>query len=159
MQANPFLDDYRQAAFLVRHSHLLITSYQHWTREPLIEDGIDEVNALMHAPFAIASHQAGDDPMFNYANHQALALFKMLPEDMLGLPSRYSAEPILREARAEFLYQVSTHGFVENYSGIRIAKDSTRFLIEQATVWNVVDVALPKQVLGQAVIIKAWHAL
>ena len=159
MQANPFLDDYRQAAFLVRHSHLLITSYQHWTREPLIEDGIDEVNALMHAPFAIASHQAGDDPMFNYANHQALALFKMLPEDMLGLPSRYSAEPMLREARAEFLYQVSVHGFIENYSGVRIAKDGSRFLIEQATVWNVVDVALPKQVLGQAVIIKAWHAL
>jgi len=159
MQANPFLDDYRQAAFLAHHSHLLITSYQHWTTEPLIEDGIDEVNALMHSPFAIASHQAGDDPMFNYANHQALALFKMLPEDMLGLPSRYSAEPMLREARAEFLCQVSTHGFIENYSGVRIAKDGTRFLIEQATVWNVVDVALPKQVLGQAVIIKAWHTL
>ena len=159
MQANPFLDDYRQAAFLTRHSHLLMTSYQHWTKEPLIEDGIDEVNALMHAPFAIASHQAGDDPMFNYANHQALALFKMLPEDMLGLPSRYSGEPMLREARAEFLYQVSTHGFIENYSGVRMAKDGTRFLIEKATVWNVVDVALPKQVLGQAVIIKAWHAL
>jgi nucleoside-diphosphate-sugar epimerase len=49
--------------------------------------------------------------------------------------------------------------FIENYSGVRIAKDGSRFLIEQATVWNVVDVALPKQVLGQAVIIKAWHAL
>ena len=159
MQANPLLDDYRQAPFLAHHSHLLITSYQHWTRKPLIEDVSDEVKALMHAPFAIASHQTGDDPMFNYANHQALALFKMLPEDMLGLPSRYSAEPMLREARAEFLYQVSTHGFIENYSGVRIAKDGSRFLIEQATVWNVVDVALPKQVLGQAVIIKAWHAL
>jgi PAS domain-containing protein len=159
MQANPFLDHYRQAAFLGRHSHLLITSYQHWTRGPLIEDGIDEVNALMQAPFAIASHQAGDDPMFNYANHQALALFKMAPEEMLGLPSRYSAEAMLREARADFLYQVSLHGFIENYSGVRIAKDGSRFLIEQATVWNVVDVSLPKQVLGQAVIIKAWHAL
>jgi hypothetical protein len=159
MQSHPFLDDYRQAAFLARHSHLLMNSYQHWTGDSLIENTKDVVQALMTAPFAIASHQAGDDPIFNYANHQALALFKMAPEEILGLPSRFSAEPMLREARAAFLHQVATHGFIENYAGVRIAKDGSRFLIEQATVWNVVDVKSPKQVLGQAVIIKAWHAL
>jgi PAS domain-containing protein len=159
MQASPFLDDYLHAAFLARHSHLLMSSYQYWKGEPLIQDGGDASKALMDSAFAIASHQAGDDPMFNYANHQALALFKMTPEEMLGLPSRYSAEPMLREARAAFLHQVATHGFIENYAGIRIAKDGSRFLIEQATVWNVVEVSSPKQVLGQAVIIKAWHAL
>jgi PAS domain-containing protein len=164
MQLNPFLEAYRQAAFLQHHSHFLMTSYQHWTGESLLSDDKladieDAVEALMNAPFAIASHQASVDPIFNYVNHQALALFKMTPEEMLGLPSRYSAEPMLREARAEFLHQVATHGFIENYAGIRIAKDGSRFLIEQATVWNVVDVSSPKQVLGQAVIIKAWHAL
>jgi PAS domain-containing protein len=159
MKANPFLDDYRQAAFLARHSHLLMNSYQHWTGDSLIEDTQDVIQGLMNTPFAIASHQAGDDPMFNYANHQALALFKMAPEEILGLPSRFSAEAMLREARAEFLHQVATHGFIENYAGVRIAKDGSRFLIEQATVWNVVDLSSPKQVLGQAVIIKAWHEL
>lgn len=159
MQSHPFLDDYHQAAFLARHSHLLMNSYQHWTGDSLIEDTQDVIQGLMNTPFAIASHQAGDDPIFNYANHQAFALFKMTPEEMLGLPSRYSAEPMLREARAEFLHQVATHGFIENYAGVRIAKDGSRFLIEQATVWNVVDVNSPTQVLGQAVIIKAWHAL
>ncbi len=164
MQANSFLENYRQAAFLASHSRLLMASYQHWTGESLIADNKltdtgDVLKALMDGPFAIASHQSGDDPMFNYANHQALALFKMLPEEMLGLPSRYSAEAMLRQARAEFLHEVATHGFIENYSGVRIAKDGSRFLIEQATVWNVVDVSSPKQVLGQAVIIKAWNAL
>jgi len=169
MQTNPFLEHYRQAAFLARHSHLLMSSYQHWTGEPLIPDRklgssnlVDNghaIEALMHAPFAIASHQAGDDPMFNYVNHQALALFKMTPEEMLGLPSRYSAEPMLREARDALLHQVASHGFIENYAGVRIAQDGSRFLIEQATVWNVVDIALPQQVLGQAVMIKSWHAL
>jgi PAS domain-containing protein len=159
MQANPFLDDYRQLIFLARHSQLLMTSYQHWTGDSLIEDTKDVIQGLMNSPFAIASHQAGDDPKFNYANHQALALFNMMPEEMLGLPSRYSAEPMLREARAEFLDQVAMHGFIENYTGIRIAKDGSRFLIEQATVWNVVDVEFPLNVLGQAVIIKAWHQL
>lgn len=159
MPSNPFLEAYHQAPFLVRHSHLLMTSYQHWTGKALVVANDDATQALMGAPFAIASHQAGDDPMFNYANHQALALFRMAPEEMLGLPSRYSAEPMLREARAAFLHQVATDGFIENYSGVRIAKDGSRFLIEQATVWNVVDIASPKQVLGQAVIIKASHAL
>ncbi|NBO10742.1 MAG: MEKHLA domain-containing protein, partial [Methylophilaceae bacterium] len=41
----------------------------------------------------------------------------------------------------------------------RIAKDGSRFLIEQATVWNVVDIALPSDVLGQAVVIKKWTLL
>ncbi len=159
MQANPFLDDYRQLIFLARHSQLLMTSYQHWTGDSLIEDTKDVIQGLMNSPFAIASHQAGDDPIFNYANHQALALFNMMPEEMLGLPSRYSAEPMLREARAAFLHQVAMHGFIENYIGIRIAQDGSRFLIEQATVWNVVNVEFPLNVLGQAVIIKAWHEL
>ena len=164
MQVHPFLDDYRQAAFLARHSYLLMTSYHHWTGEQLIAhdklaDSKDAVQSLLDASFAIASHQAGDDPMFNYANHQALSLFKMTPEEMLGLPSRYSAEPMLREARAAFLHQVAMHGFIENYAGVRIAKDGGRFLIEQATVWNVVDVEFPLNVLGQGVIIKAWHEL
>ena len=84
----------------------------------------------------------------------------MTLEEIMGLPSRYSAEPMLREARAAFLHQVASHGFIENYSGVRIAKDGSRFLIEQATVWNVVDLKqAPSQTLGQAVVIKAWHAL
>ena len=161
MQLNPFLEAYRQAAFLKHHSHLLMTSYQHWTGEALVVANDDVTHALMHAPFAVASHAlmhapfavashaVADDPMFNYANHQALALFKMASEEMLGLPSRYSAEAMLREARANFLYQVSTHGFIENYSGVRIAKDGSRFLIEQATVWNVVDVSLPNKCLDK----------
>jgi hypothetical protein len=65
---------------------------------------------------------------------------------------------MLREARAEFLHQVSTHGYIDNYSGVRIAKDGSRFLIEQATVWNVIDVQSHEN-HGQAVIIKAWKAL
>ncbi len=160
MQNNPFLENFRQVAFLAHHTQLLMSSYHYWTGEPLIAEMKDTVQGLMNASSAIASHQAGDDPIFNYANHQALALFKMTPEEMMGLPSRYSAEPMLREARAAFLHQVASHGFIENYSGVRIAKDGSRFLIEQATVWNVVDLKqAPSQTLGQAVVIKAWHAL
>ena len=156
MQNTSFIQTYRQPAFLVRHSQLLVQSYQHWTGLPLLEcDAANCAQALMDLPFAVASHDLGDDPCFNYANHEALRLFKMAAEDMIGMPSRYSAEPMLREARADFLAEVAAKGFVANYQGIRIAKDGTRFLIEQATVWNVVDAQGDvSKVLGQAVKIK-----
>ena len=155
------------AEFLLRHTQLLMQSYQHWTGKALITNTVstasdDVVQSLLTAPFAVASHDTQADPVFNYANHQALALFKMNANEMLGLPSRYSAEPMLREARAEFLEQVANNGFVDNYSGIRIAKDGSRFLIEEATVWNLIDVHQAQQkqtVLGQAVLIKKWHRL
>ncbi|HSI24447.1 MAG TPA: MEKHLA domain-containing protein [Methylotenera sp.] len=155
------------AEFLLQHTQLLIQSYQHWTGKALITNTTstasnDVVQSLLTAPFAVASHDTQADPVFNYANHQALTLFKMNADEMLGLPSRYSAEPTLQEGRAEFLEKVAKNGFVDDYSGIRIAKDGSRFLIEQVTVWNLIDVhqAQHKQaVLGQAVLIKKWHRL
>ncbi len=159
MQENPFLAAYHQADFLQQQTQLLLQSYQHWTRVPLIPPSDSSLQDLMHFPDAVASHIASDDPQFNYANHAALALFKMRDDEFLGLPSRYSAEPLVREQRAAFLAEVTANGFVENYSGVRIAQDGSRFLIEQATVWNVVDVTKPENVLGQAVLIKKWKPI
>jgi PAS domain-containing protein len=156
MKSNPFLDAYHQADFLQRQTQLLLDSYRYWTGESLISEPAHD---LMDFSDAVASHNAGDYPQFNYANHAALALFKMRDNEFLGLPSRYSAEPMLREQRAAFLAEVTAHGFVQNYSGVRIAKDGSRFLIEQATVWNVVDIAQPEYVLGQAVVIKKWKPI
>jgi PAS domain S-box-containing protein len=159
MQNEDFIKACQHPDFLLKQSQLLVTSYHHWSGLNLIDDSdADHVKALQNAPYAVASHNADVDPLFNYANQQALQLFGMQAEDMLGLPSRYSAEAMLREARAEFLHQVSTHGYIDDYSGVRIAKDGSRFLIEQATVWNVIDIKT-KEYFGQAVIIKAWNAL
>ena len=158
MQNEDFIKACQQPEFLLKQSQLLVASYHHWTGMDLVEASNDVVEILRNAPHAVASHNCDDDPLFNYANDQALSLFKMAPLEMLSLPSRYSAEPMLREARADFLDQVATHGFVDNYSGVRIAKDGSRFLIEQAMVWNVIDVQ-SHEYYGQAVIIKAWKAL
>lgn len=150
------------AEFLLQHTQLLMQSYQHWTGKALIVASDDVVQSLLTASFAVASHDTQADPVFNYANHQALALFKMNANEMLGLPSRYSAEPTLQEGRAAFLEKVAKNGFVDDYSGIRIAKDGSRFLIEQVTVWNLIDVHQAQQVqavLGQAVLIRKWHRL
>ena len=37
------------------------------------------------------------------------------------------------------LARVTQHGYVDDYAGVRIAKDGTRFMIRNATVWNLMD--------------------
>jgi hypothetical protein len=52
---------------------------------------------------------------------------------------------------------VSRHGFIENYSGIRISKRGRRFRIDKATVFNLLDPA--GHYLGQAATFAAWAPL
>ena len=146
--------------FLARQTRILCASYQHWTGLQLIEavpDSPETVQLLFTAPFAVASHDTQPDPIFNYANRQALQLFGMTWEEITHLPSRHSAEAGLQEGRVKLLKRVERNGFVDGYSGVRIAKDGKRFMIRNATVWNLLD---EKGVYcGQAVRIGEWRAL
>ena len=142
---------------LALHTRLLCKSYQHWTGLKLIEAdpaSAEAVDELMNAPFAVASHNTQDDPVFNYANNAALKLFGMEREEMMGLPSRFSAEPVAREERAGLLERVTAHGYVDDYSGVRIAKSGLRFIIRNAVVWNVIDEKGDYK--GQAALIRDW---
>jgi len=128
--------------FLERHTRLLCTSYRHWTGRPLIksaEPETDAAQALWSAPFAVVAHDTADDPVFNYANACALHWFAMDWADFTRLPSRLSAEPLAREERARLLSRVAEHGYVDDYAGVRIAADGTRFMIRNAVVWNLID--------------------
>ena len=147
-------------AFLARQTRILCASYQHWTGLRLIDAEADSQQAmqlLFSAPFAVASHDTQPDPVFNYANRQALKLFGMAWEEITRLPSRYSAEPLARKERARLLQRVERYGYVDDYSGVRIAKDGRRFMIQNATVWNLIDEKGVR--CGQAVIIKEWTTL
>jgi PAS domain S-box-containing protein len=142
---------------LARHTRLLCESYRHWTGLKLIEAdpaSPEAVDELMNAPFAVASHNTQDDPVFNYANNAALKLFGMEREEMMGLPSRFSAEPVAQEERAGLLERVNTQGYVDDYNGIRIAKGGLRFIIRNAVVWNVIDERGDYK--GQAALIRDW---
>jgi hypothetical protein len=52
---------------------------------------------------------------------------------------------------------VREHGFVDDYSGIRISKNGRRFRIRQATVWNLVDAS--GAFAGQAATFGRWEFL
>ena len=130
--------------YLLPHAGLLLRSYRVWTGRDLVAAGLpprDAAHALYLAPFVVLSHDDVPDPQFTYANLAAQVRFEMAWPEIVGLPSRLSAEPIAREARAQLLEQVASHGFIDSYCGVRIAKSGRRFLIRNATVWNLTDSA------------------
>lgn len=127
---------------LTLHATLIAESFQKLLGYPLLVDAPKNVclaEQLFHAPFALLSHNNAADPLFNYANAQALTLFEFDWEELMALPSRLSAEPINQAARAALLAQVNAQGFIRNYQGIRISKTGKRFEISEAVVWNLVD--------------------
>jgi hypothetical protein len=147
-------------SFLQRHSQIFCASYYHWTGLPLVAKDLSpqiQAEALMDAPFGLVSHDAQDDPVFNYGNTLALQLFGYTWDEFTQLSSRYSAEPMNRIARAALLARVTQHGFVDDYSGVRIAKDGTRFLIKNAIVWNLLDEMGAHY--GQAALIRNWSSV
>lgn len=122
---------------------LIVESYQRLTGKPLIpivpSDAVELRAALWTAPYAIVAHGTEDDPIFFYGNRAALQWFEMTAEEFAQLPSRLSAEPLAQEARVKLLERVAQQGYVDGYSGMRIAKSSRRFMITDATVWNLLD--------------------
>lgn len=137
---------------------LLVTSYRRLTgRELPLAPAEDLAAALWLAPAAIVAHGTQADPVFCYGNRLALELFEMDFAQFTRLPSRLSAEPLLRAERARLLERVSRGGFIDDYSGIRIAASGRRFRIERATVWNLVDAAGRHH--GQAAVFAHWTSL
>ncbi len=118
---------------------LISESYRRLTGKVLI-DPCDPL-ALWNAKRAIVAHGTEDDPVFFYGNKLALKFFEMSFEEFAHLPSRFSAEPVAQPVRAALLEKVAKQGFIDGYSGVRIAKSGARFTIADGTVWNLVDAA------------------
>jgi hypothetical protein len=75
-------------------------------------------------------------------------------EEFTQTPSRFTAEEPQREERARLLQAVNAIGFIDDYSGVRISKTGRRFLIESATVWNVLSGVGER--IGQAATFTDW---
>jgi hypothetical protein len=146
--------------FLSEHVSLLVESYRHWTGRALIghaADPVDRARLLYHEPRVVASHGTEADPIFNYGNCMALALWETTWQVFTAMPSRLSAEPMAQEERRAFLARVNARGFIDDYSGIRVSTQGRRLRIKRATVWNVVDARGDYR--GQAVVFREWEYL
>ena len=145
---------------MVEHVQLLLDSFARLVGRELIPregSATEQAERLDRAPFVVVSHGTEADPILNYGNAAALALWGMTPEEFRGTPSRLTAEPAHRDERARLLERTRRDGYVDDYSGIRISKTGQRFRIERAIVWNLTDAAGTPR--GQAATLDRWTPL
>ena len=145
---------------IIAHTQLLARSLRHWTGRDLLPGLFNPLGLaknVFYAPFVLVSHGTETDPVLNYGNAAALALWEMAWDELTRTPSRLTAEAPNREERARLLAAVTANGFIDDYSGIRISKNGRRFRIAQATVWNLLDER--GKFSGQAAMFSQWELL
>lgn len=144
--------------YLPGHIARLLASLRHWTGRDLVTPTLspeDQARKIFHAPFVILSHDTAADPILNYANATGLRLFGLSWEELVVTPSRLTAEAPEQAERARLLAEVSLRGFIDDYCGIRVAKNGQRFVIENATVLNLLDEE--GVFYGQAAFFERWR--
>ena len=145
---------------VIAHSAVLARSYRKFTGRDLLPGLFNPLGLsknLFAAPFVLVSHGTQADPILNYGNATALALWEMSWDELTRTPSRLTAEAPLREERARLLAAVNERGFIDDYSGVRISKSGRRFRISRATVWNLVTER--GEPYGQAAMFDRWESV
>ncbi|MBZ9781851.1 MEKHLA domain-containing protein [Pseudomonas sp. REP124] len=122
----------------------LDAAYRQWTGTGLPTPAFaseDERLEWLHAraPYALLAHGTQADPVFYYANEQALDSFKYPREQFIGMPSRFSASPLDRAMRQTLLEQVTANGIAHGYSGYRVDREGHAFMIHEGKVWTLLD--------------------
>ncbi|MFP4255118.1 MAG: MEKHLA domain-containing protein, partial [Halothece sp.] len=146
--------------FYIEHGKLLLNSFYRLTGKELLAGATasnQTIIDLFKAPFAIVSHGTEPDPIFNFGNQVSLELFNYEWDNFIQLPSRKSAEPIERTEREALLQKVSEQGFIDNYRGVRISSNGSRFFIEDGIIWNLIDAN--GEYHGQAATFQNWLPL
>jgi PAS domain-containing protein len=91
------------------------------------------------AAACVLAHSTETDPRFIYANKAAQDLLEYSWDEIVMLPSRFSAEAPNRAERQRLLDAVARDGFATGYSGVRISKTGRRFRIEDGVLWELRD--------------------
>jgi hypothetical protein len=112
---------------------------------------------LFSSTMAVLAHDTSSDPRLIYANATALRLWQRPWQEMIGMPSRYTAEAGARGQRAAALRTANEQDAVEGYCGVRIDKTGQRFMISNARIWTLWDEEGCKR--GQAAAFSSWWHL
>jgi MEKHLA domain len=159
------MDAWRQPES-VRQVQRMLASYARWTGSELLADlGLGRVagdalavsGMVYRLPWVVVAHGSGSDPLFVYANHCAQTLWELDWPAFTQLPSRRSAAPGHVAERSGWLATAAAQGYVTGCHGERVSASGRRFLIEQVTIWNVLDASGAAQ--GQAAAYRSWRYL
>jgi hypothetical protein len=111
--------------------------------------------ALFSAAVVVLAHDdahpaADPGPRLIYANRAALSLWRRPWSQLVGMPSRLTAEPGERAGRARDLAGVRRQRAIADYGGIRVDSQGRRFHIAGARVWTLPSPG------GQAAAFNSW---
>ena len=156
-----------ETEFVIHHSQRLLYSFHHYLGRSLLPERWPDTQTpaelatqalqLFEAPFVVVSHGTEADPVFNYGNAQALALWELNWESFTQLPSRKSAENTERPERAEMLAQAKKQGYFEGYVGDRATSCGRKFRMADGIIWTVADAT--GGVWGQAATFSQYYFL
>src|SRR6185437_14102442 len=127
---------------------VLTSSYRHLSGQDLLPPGRDARWLYDQTSVAVLAHDGQADPRFVYANRAAKACFEYEWDEIVGLPSRLSAQPDARAERQRMLDDVTRRGISFGYRGLRVAKSGRQFWIEDGVIWQLI--AQDGSVVGQA---------
>ncbi len=142
------------------HVQVMLDSFRHWLGRDLIPrtgSPADQAAAVWAAPVVVVSHGTEADPVLNYGNAAALALWETDLATLTRTPSRLTAEPVHRDERAKLMERTRRDGHISDYAGIRVSFTGKRFRIRDAIVWNLRDGS--GNHVGQAATFAEWEFL
>jgi hypothetical protein len=143
----------------IQISEEILNSFQFWVGSDLLElpspDSVDRARQLFELDAVVLAHGIEEDPIFCFGNQAALDLWEIEMEELLGMPSRLSAELTERSSRSEMLNRGKGQGLIRDYEGIRVSTTGKRFYVRNATIWNLLNEAGVRT--GQAAMFRDWE--
>ncbi|MEY4965496.1 MAG: hypothetical protein RL274_1079 [Pseudomonadota bacterium] len=116
----------------------VLASYFRITGNMPIVDG-PAGQSVWSGDFALLTHRGGPEARLNYGNRFALDLWECNWDQFTATPSNATAPEEGRAAREEMMQRVMQNGFVTGYSGHRVTRTGRLFLIEDVTIWRLLD--------------------
>lgn len=137
----------------------ILRSFERAFGRPLLAGGtthdvLQASQLLFRGDTVVLAHDGASDPALIYANAAALQLWERSWAEMIGMPSRLTAEPEERAGRARMLATALQQHACEGYSGVRISKSGRRFQIHNARLWTLWGPG--DQPCGQAAAFSSW---
>ena len=137
----------------------ILRSFERAFGRPLLAGGtthdvLQASQLLFRGDTVVLAHDGASDPALIYANAAALQLWERSWAEMIGMPSRLTAEPEERAGRARMLATALQQHASEGYSGVRISKSGRRFQIHNARLWTLWGPG--DQPCGQGAAFSSW---
>ena len=137
-------------------AHCILRSFERAFGRSLLagDRGAHAPQELFGADTVVLAHDGSSDPALIYANAAALQLWERSWAEMIGMPSRLTAEPQERAGRARMLATALQQHASEGYTGVRVSKSGRRFQIHNARLWTLWGPG--DQPCGQAAAFSNW---